>query len=427
MRSHLYSRHLSDGARFVVDDGWEVPAAFRGLEAEYRAATRGVALADRSSRGPPAGHRPRRPRPAEPPQHQRRRPPRTRRGRGHRAHDQQGPHHRLDHAPAPRRPYRHPHVAALRRGRQRLDRPLHDHRGRDPGGPDPLDGAHRRPGSGRRGGGGAGLGPRRGRASTPGMPHRPLGRGRSPGGPHRPAARPRLRPHGRRRGRRVPLGRTGRGRGRPRRAAHRPRGHGGPARRERPPPMGPGARRRLQPPGGRPHRVRLLDQGLLHRPGGRGEAVDLPQGAEVPRRPSLPGGRRSSPRARRGAARRRRPCGRADQRRLQPRRGGAAGPGLPPRRACDGRAGGRGPRWTTAARCPASSPASPRSRRRRSPPSSSPKWTTTSPCEEACDGQVPTADGARSCGQGHDWASAVDPRGGVRTALAITIVQRLWG
>ena len=51
MRSHLYSHHLSDGARFVVDDGWEVPAAFRGLEAEYRAATRGVALADRSPVG----------------------------------------------------------------------------------------------------------------------------------------------------------------------------------------------------------------------------------------------------------------------------------------------------------------------------------------------------------------------------------------
>ena len=49
--SPLYAHHRAAGARFVVDDGWEVPAAFRGLDAEYRAATQGVALADRSPVG----------------------------------------------------------------------------------------------------------------------------------------------------------------------------------------------------------------------------------------------------------------------------------------------------------------------------------------------------------------------------------------
>ena len=51
MRSPLHSRHQAAGARFIDDDGWEVPAAFRGLEAEYRAATQGAALADRSPVG----------------------------------------------------------------------------------------------------------------------------------------------------------------------------------------------------------------------------------------------------------------------------------------------------------------------------------------------------------------------------------------
>ena len=51
MHSPLHSRHQANGARFVVDDGFEVPAAFRGLEVEYHAATRGVALADRSPVG----------------------------------------------------------------------------------------------------------------------------------------------------------------------------------------------------------------------------------------------------------------------------------------------------------------------------------------------------------------------------------------
>ena len=51
MHSPLHSHHQAAGARFIVDDGWEVPAAFRGLDAEYRAATQGVALADRSSVG----------------------------------------------------------------------------------------------------------------------------------------------------------------------------------------------------------------------------------------------------------------------------------------------------------------------------------------------------------------------------------------
>ena len=49
--SPLYAHHQAAGARFVVDDGWEVPAAFHGLEAEHRAATQGVALADRSPVG----------------------------------------------------------------------------------------------------------------------------------------------------------------------------------------------------------------------------------------------------------------------------------------------------------------------------------------------------------------------------------------
>ena len=51
MRSPLYAHHQAAGARFVTDDGWEVPAEFRSLEAEYRAATQGVALADRSPMG----------------------------------------------------------------------------------------------------------------------------------------------------------------------------------------------------------------------------------------------------------------------------------------------------------------------------------------------------------------------------------------
>ena len=51
MHSPLHSHHQAAGARFVVDDGWEVPAAFRDLDAEYRAATQGVALADRSPVG----------------------------------------------------------------------------------------------------------------------------------------------------------------------------------------------------------------------------------------------------------------------------------------------------------------------------------------------------------------------------------------
>lgn len=51
MHSPLYAHHQAAGARFVADDGWEVPVAFRGLDGEYRAATRGVALADRSPVG----------------------------------------------------------------------------------------------------------------------------------------------------------------------------------------------------------------------------------------------------------------------------------------------------------------------------------------------------------------------------------------
>ena len=51
MHSPLYAHHQAAGARFVADDGWEVPAAFHGLDAEYRAATQGVALADRSPVG----------------------------------------------------------------------------------------------------------------------------------------------------------------------------------------------------------------------------------------------------------------------------------------------------------------------------------------------------------------------------------------
>ena len=51
MFSPLHSRHQAAGARFVTDDGWEVPAGFRGLEAEYNAATQGVALVDRSPMG----------------------------------------------------------------------------------------------------------------------------------------------------------------------------------------------------------------------------------------------------------------------------------------------------------------------------------------------------------------------------------------
>ena len=51
IHSPLHSHHQAAGARFVADDGWEVPAGFLGLEAEYRAATQGVALADRSPIG----------------------------------------------------------------------------------------------------------------------------------------------------------------------------------------------------------------------------------------------------------------------------------------------------------------------------------------------------------------------------------------
>lgn len=51
MHSPLHSRHQAAGASFVDVDGWEVPAGFRGLETEYRAATQGVALADRSPLG----------------------------------------------------------------------------------------------------------------------------------------------------------------------------------------------------------------------------------------------------------------------------------------------------------------------------------------------------------------------------------------
>ena len=49
--SPLHSHHQAAGARFVADDGWEVPAGFLGLDAEYRTATQGVALADRSPIG----------------------------------------------------------------------------------------------------------------------------------------------------------------------------------------------------------------------------------------------------------------------------------------------------------------------------------------------------------------------------------------
>lgn len=51
MHSPLYAIHQAAGARFITDDGWEVPAGFRGLDAEYRAATQGTALADRSPIG----------------------------------------------------------------------------------------------------------------------------------------------------------------------------------------------------------------------------------------------------------------------------------------------------------------------------------------------------------------------------------------
>ena len=51
MHSPLYAIHQAAGARFITDDGWEVPAGFRGLDAEYRAATQGAALADRSPMG----------------------------------------------------------------------------------------------------------------------------------------------------------------------------------------------------------------------------------------------------------------------------------------------------------------------------------------------------------------------------------------
>jgi glycine cleavage system aminomethyltransferase T len=51
MRSPINARHLSQGARLSIEDGWEVPRNYQDIERERAAIREGLAIADITARG----------------------------------------------------------------------------------------------------------------------------------------------------------------------------------------------------------------------------------------------------------------------------------------------------------------------------------------------------------------------------------------